>query len=126
LGAAGGAAAVRRRASSWRAAIAHDSRDASCHRNNTAVITALTHVDAIQLSCAIRSGSDDTWTTSPNTSTTEPRIDEMLDDAVVKAVMQRDGVGRGELLGLIEWARIELGKRRRQNTIAAMRIGRAA
>jgi len=63
--------------------------------------------------------------TSPNTSTTEPRIDEMLDDAVIKAVMQRDGVGRGELLGLIEWARIELGKRR-QNTIAAMRIGRAA
>jgi hypothetical protein len=64
--------------------------------------------------------------TSPNTPTTEPRIDEMLDDAVIKAVMQRDGVGRGELLGLIEWARIELGKRRRQNTIAAMRIGRAA
>jgi len=56
----------------------------------------------------------------------EPRIDEMLDDAVVKAVMQRDGVGRGELLGLIEWARIELGKRRRQSAIAAMRIGRAA
>jgi hypothetical protein len=40
--------------------------------------------------------------------------------------MQRDGVGRGELLGLIEWARIELGKRRRQSAIAAMRIGRAA
>jgi len=56
----------------------------------------------------------------------EPRIDEMLEDAVVKAVMQRDGVGRGELLGLIEWARIELGKRRRQSAIAAMRIGRAA
>lgn len=56
----------------------------------------------------------------------EPRIDEMLEDAVVKAVMQCDGVGRGELLGLIEWARIELGKRRRQSAIAAMRIGRAA
>lgn len=56
----------------------------------------------------------------------EPHIDEMLEDAVVKAVMQRDGVGRGELLGLIEWARIELGKRRRQTAIAAMRIGRAA
>jgi hypothetical protein len=56
----------------------------------------------------------------------EPRIDEMLEDAVVKAVMQRDGVGRGELLGLIEWARIELGKRRRQTAIAAMRIDRAA
>jgi hypothetical protein len=56
----------------------------------------------------------------------EPRIDEMLEDAVVKAVMQRDGVGRGELLGLIEWARIELGKRRRRSAIAAMRIGRAA
>jgi hypothetical protein len=56
----------------------------------------------------------------------EPCVDEMLEDAVVKAVMQRDGVGRGELLGLIEWARIELGKRRRQTAIAAMRIGRAA
>ena len=32
--------------------------------------------------------------TSPSTPTTEPRIDEMLDDAVIKAVMQRDGVGR--------------------------------
>jgi len=64
--------------------------------------------------------------TTSNTPTNEPRIDEMLDDAVVKAVMQRDGVGRGELLGLIEWARIELGKRRRQSAIAAMRIGRAA
>ena len=61
-----------------------------------------------------------------NTPADEPRIDEMLEDAVVKAVMQRDGVGQGELLGLIEWARIELGKRRRQSTIAAMRIGRAA
>ena len=40
--------------------------------------------------------------TTPNTPTHEPRIDEMLDDAVVKAVMRRDGVGRGELLGLIE------------------------
>ncbi len=56
----------------------------------------------------------------------EPRIDEMLEDAVVKAVMQRDDVGRGDLLGLIEWARIELGKHRRQSAIAAMRIGRAA
>jgi hypothetical protein len=64
--------------------------------------------------------------TTSNTPTNEPRIDEMLDDAVVRAVMQRDGVGRGELLGLIEWARIELGKRRRQSAIAAMRIGRAA
>ena len=64
--------------------------------------------------------------TSSNTPAGEPRIDEMLEDAVVKAVMQRDGVGRGELLGLIEWARIELGKRRRQSAIAAMRIGRAA
>jgi len=63
---------------------------------------------------------------TPKTPTKEPRIDEMLEDAVVKAVMQRDGVGRGELLGLIEWARIELGKRRRQTVIAAMRIGRAA
>jgi hypothetical protein len=64
--------------------------------------------------------------TTSNTPADEPRIDEMLEDAVVKAVMQRDGVGQGELLGLIEWARIELGKRRRQSTIAAMRIGRAA
>jgi hypothetical protein len=64
--------------------------------------------------------------TTSNTPADEPRVDEMLEDAVVKAVMQRDGVGRGELLGLIEWARIELGKRRRQSTIAAMRIGRAA
>jgi hypothetical protein len=64
--------------------------------------------------------------TRSNTPADEPRIEEMLEDAVVKAVMQRDGVGRGELLGLIEWARIELGKRRRQNAIAAMRIGRAA
>jgi hypothetical protein len=64
--------------------------------------------------------------TTSNTPTNEPRIDEMLDDAVVRAVMQRDGVGRGELLGLIEWARIELGKRRRQSAIAAMRIERAA
>ena len=61
-----------------------------------------------------------------NTRADEPRIDEMLEDAVVKAVMQRDGVGRGELLGLIEWARIELGRRRRQSAIPAMRIGRAA
>ena len=64
--------------------------------------------------------------TTPSTPTNEPRIDEMLNDAVIKAVMQRDGVGRGELLGLIEWARIELGKRRRQSAIAAMRIDRAA
>ena len=64
--------------------------------------------------------------TTSNRPAGEPRIDEMLEDAVVKAVMQRDGVGRGELLGLIEWARIELGKRRRQSAIAAMRIGRAA
>jgi hypothetical protein len=64
--------------------------------------------------------------TTPNTPTNEPRIDEMLEDAVVKAVMRRDGVGRGDLLGLIEWARIELGKRHRQSAIAAMRIDRAA
>ncbi len=64
--------------------------------------------------------------TRSNTRADEPRIDEMLEDAVVKAVMKRDGVGRGELLGLIEWARIELGKRRRQNAITAMRIDRAA
>jgi hypothetical protein len=64
--------------------------------------------------------------TTPNTPTNEPRIDEMLEDAMVKAVMRRDGVARGELLGLIEWARIELGKRRRQSAIAAMRIDRAA
>lgn len=64
--------------------------------------------------------------TTSQMPTNEPRIDEMLDDAVVKAVMRRDGVGRGELLGLIEWARIELGKRRRQSAIAAMRVGRAA
>lgn len=64
--------------------------------------------------------------TTSNTPTGEPRIDEMLEDAVVKAVMQRDGVGRGELLGLIEWARIELGKRRRQTAIAAMRSDHAA
>ena len=64
--------------------------------------------------------------TTPNTPTNEPRIDEMLEDAMVKAVMRRDGVGRGELLGLIEWARIDLGKRRRQSAIAAMRIDRAA
>jgi len=64
--------------------------------------------------------------TTSQMPTNEPRIDEMLDDAVVKALMRRDGVGRGELLGLIEWARIELGKRRRQSAIAAMRVGRAA
>ena len=64
--------------------------------------------------------------TTSNTRADEPRVDEMLEDAVVKAVMQRDGVGRGELLGLIEWARIELGKRHRRTAIAAMRIGRAA
>jgi len=64
--------------------------------------------------------------TGSNAPTDEPRIDEMLEDAVVKAVMRRDGVGRSELLGLIEWARIELGKRRRQSAIAAMRGDRAA
>jgi hypothetical protein len=64
--------------------------------------------------------------TRSNTPASDPRIDEMLEDAVVRAVMERDGVGRGELLGLIEWARIELGKRRRQSAIAAMRIDRAA
>jgi hypothetical protein len=64
--------------------------------------------------------------TTSNTLADEPRVDEMLEDPMVTAVMQRDGVGRGELLGLIEWARIELGKRRRQSAIAAMRIGRAA
>ena len=64
--------------------------------------------------------------TTSNTPAGEPRIDEMLEDAVVKAVMQRDNVGRGDLLGLIEWARIELGKRRRQAAIAAMRMDRAA
>ena len=65
--------------------------------------------------------------TTSKAATGEPRIEEMLDDAVVKAVMQRDGVGRAELLGLVEWARIELGKRRRQATISAMRrMDRAA
>jgi hypothetical protein len=64
--------------------------------------------------------------TTSDTPVDEPRVDEMLDDAVVKAVMRRDGVGRGELLGLIEWTRIELGKRRRQSAIAAMRGERAA
>jgi len=65
--------------------------------------------------------------TSSRTAGGEPRIEEMLDDAVVKAVMQRDGVGRAELLGLVEWARIELGKRQRQATISAMRrMDRAA
>lgn len=65
----------------------------------------------------------DTTSKAPNN---EPPLEELLDEAVVKAVMRRDGVGRTELLGLIEWARIELGKRRRQDAIAAMRIDRAA
>ena len=65
-------------------------------------------------------------TTTSAVPTDEPRIDEMLEDATVKAVMQSDRVGRAELLGLIEWARIALGKRQRSATIAAMHIDRAA
>jgi hypothetical protein len=56
----------------------------------------------------------------------EPRLDEVLNDPVVQAVMRRDGVSRVEILGLVEWARLELGRRRRQATIAAMRTVRAA
>lgn len=56
----------------------------------------------------------------------EPSIEEMLNDAVVQAVMRRDGVKRVEILGLVEWARLELGKRHRRSAIAAMRMSRAA
>jgi hypothetical protein len=56
----------------------------------------------------------------------EPSLEEMLDDTVVQAVMRRDGVRRVEILGLIEWARLELGKRHRRAAIAAMRMSRAA
>jgi hypothetical protein len=56
----------------------------------------------------------------------EPSLEEMLNDTVVQAVMRRDGVERVEILGLVEWARLELGKRRRRSAIAAMRMGRAA
>lgn len=31
----------------------------------------------------------------------EPRIDDMLDDPVIKALMDRDGVRRGDLVDLI-------------------------
>jgi hypothetical protein len=50
----------------------------------------------------------------------EPSLEEMLNDVVVQAVMRRDGVKRVEILGLVEWARQELGKRDRRATIAAM------
>jgi hypothetical protein len=56
----------------------------------------------------------------------EPSLEEMLNDAVVQAVMRRDGVKRVEILGLVEWARLELGKHHRRAAIAAMRINRAA
>jgi hypothetical protein len=56
----------------------------------------------------------------------EPSIEEMLNDTVVQAVMRRDGVQRVEILGLVEWARLELGKNHRRAAIAAMRISRAA
>jgi hypothetical protein len=56
----------------------------------------------------------------------EPSLEEMLDDTVVQAVMRRDGVKRVEILGLVEWARLELGKRHRRAAIAAMRMSRAA
>jgi hypothetical protein len=56
----------------------------------------------------------------------EPSVEEMLNDAVVQAVMRRDGVNRVEILGLVEWARLELGKRDRRAAIAAMRMSRAA
>lgn len=56
----------------------------------------------------------------------EPSLEEMLNDAVVQAVMRRDGVRRVEILGLVEWARLELGKRHRRAAIAAMRMSRAA
>jgi hypothetical protein len=56
----------------------------------------------------------------------EPSLEEMLDDAVVQAVMRRDGVRRTEILALVEWARLELGKRHRRAAIAAMRMNRAA
>jgi hypothetical protein len=56
----------------------------------------------------------------------EPSIEEMLDDVVVQAVMRRDGIRRVEILGLVEWARLELGKRHRRAAIAAMRMSRAA
>ena len=60
------------------------------------------------------------------TESIEPSLDEMLNDVIVQAVMRRDGVNRVEILGLVEWARLELGKRHRRNAIAAMHINRAA
>ena len=60
------------------------------------------------------------------TESIEPSLDEMLNDVIVQAVMRRDGVNRVEILGLVEWARLELGKRHRRAAIAAMHINRAA
>ena len=60
------------------------------------------------------------------TAPVEPSVEEMLSDAVVQAVMRRDGVKRVEILGLVEWARLELGKRDRRAAIEAMRTTRAA
>jgi hypothetical protein len=56
----------------------------------------------------------------------EPSVEEMLNDTVVQAVMRRDGIDRVEILGLVEWARLELGKRDRRAAIAAMHVNRAA
>lgn len=55
----------------------------------------------------------------------EPSIEDMLNDDLVQAVMRRDGIERLEILGLVEWARMELGKRRRRDAIAAMRMHQA-
>jgi hypothetical protein len=48
----------------------------------------------------------------------EPTLDELLNDPVIQAVMRRDGVSRVDILGLVEWARLALDRRRRQATIA--------
>jgi hypothetical protein len=39
----------------------------------------------------------------------EPSVNELLDDPVLQILMSRDGVGRDELLEIIDAARLRLG-----------------
>jgi hypothetical protein len=45
----------------------------------------------------------------------EPRLDDMLGDPVVRAVMDRDGVSREDVLACVEGARLRMARRALQS-----------
>jgi hypothetical protein len=47
----------------------------------------------------------------------EPRLDELLGDPVVRAVMDRDGVSRADVLAWVERARRRLAEKPRLRAI---------